>query len=366
MPAEKPCIELIQGDVLEFSADVLALKYAQHYYGADEAVSSRLIGGGVAGADQLQPAVWRYAMVGSNGLLPSPDVLFVGVPRLLQFNYDEIERFGYEAIAAIARERPHAKHVAMTLHGPGYGLDEVEALHSELHGIFHAMQSGNAPIGLRCISLLEHSAGRIERLRPIVAEANSRWDSATIPDRRTVISPSAPPAPAARMPGTLAQPSPPLQVPNEFPPPNPLIAPSPSPPMQGGIGKPRAFVAMPFAAEMEDVYFYGIQNPVRRLGFFCERIDQEAFTGEVLPQMRARIEGAEIVIADLTGANPNVYLEVGYAWGKARPTVLLVKEANELRFDVRGQRCLTYKSIKDLETQLIRELQTLTGRQAGD
>lgn len=118
---------------------------------------------------------------------------------------------------------------------------------------------------------------------------------------------------------------------------------------------------MPFATEMEDVYYYGIQNPVRQLGFICERIDQEAFTGDVLPQMKTRIEAAEIVIADLTGSNPNVYLEVGYAWGKARPTVLLVREADQLKFDVRGQKCLTYKSIKDLETQLTKELQELTG-----
>jgi hypothetical protein len=125
--------------------------------------------------------------------------------------------------------------------------------------------------------------------------------------------------------------------------------------------KPRVFVAMPFAPEMEDVFYYGIQSPVRQLGYICERVDQEAFTGGILEQVKMRIENAEMVIADLTGANANVYLEVGYAWGKDRPTVLLANKKDELRFDVRGQRCLRYQSIKDLENQLTTELKSLRG-----
>jgi hypothetical protein len=58
-------------------------------------------------------------------------------------------------------------------------------------------------------------------------------------------------------------------------------------------------------------------------------------------------------------ANPNVYLEVGYAWGRGRQTILLVRDIKELKFDVAGYRCLVYKNIRDLETQLSRELQHL-------
>ena len=125
---------------------------------------------------------------------------------------------------------------------------------------------------------------------------------------------------------------------------------------------PRAFVAMPFKREMDDVFYYGIQGPVRAAGFLCERIDQEAFTGDILGQLKKKIEGAAVVIADLSDANPNVYLEIGYAWGKGRPTILLVKNAEELRFDVRGQRCLIYERIRDLEESLTRELRELRSK----
>jgi len=47
---------------------------------------------------------------------------------------------------------------------------------------------------------------------------------------------------------------------------------------------------------------------------------------------------------------------VGYAWGFQRPTILLTRDLNDLRFDVRGQRCVVYKRIRDLEDNLKHEL----------
>jgi hypothetical protein len=54
-----------------------------------------------------------------------------------------------------------------------------------------------------------------------------------------------------------------------------------------------------------------------------------------------------------------VYLEVGYAWGRGRPTILLVRDLKELMFDVAAYRCLIYRNIRDLETQLSHELRHL-------
>jgi nucleoside 2-deoxyribosyltransferase len=87
--------------------------------------------------------------------------------------------------------------------------------------------------------------------------------------------------------------------------------------------------------------------------------DLAAFTGDVLEWVRSRIRSAHLVVADLTDANPNVYLEVGYAWGVGIPTVLVVKNREHLKFNVGGQRCLEYKKIKDLEDLLTVELKRL-------
>lgn len=128
--------------------------------------------------------------------------------------------------------------------------------------------------------------------------------------------------------------------------------------------KRHIFVAMPFKVDMEDIYHYAIRHAVNSNGFACERVDLGAFTGSILQQVRERIETAAAVIADLTGANPNVHLELGYAWGKGVPTILLIQNINELCFDVRDQRCIEYRSIKALEDLLTQELAKLklTGR----
>ena len=110
---------------------------------------------------------------------------------------------------------------------------------------------------------------------------------------------------------------------------------------------------------MEDVYHYGIQSAVNAAGLLCERADLSSFTGDVLEWVRSRIRSASLVVADLTDANPNVYLEVGFAWGVGVPTVLVVRSTDHLKFDVRGQRCLVYKKIKELEDSLTTELRSL-------
>ncbi len=102
---------------------------------------------------------------------------------------------------------------------------------------------------------------------------------------------------------------------------------------------------MPFKEEMDDVFHYSIHSAIRDAGLVCERADLSAFTGNILQWVRERIKSATLVVADLSEANPNVYLEVGYAWGCGVPTILLARDAAELRFDVQGHRCLLYKRI---------------------
>lgn len=129
-------------------------------------------------------------------------------------------------------------------------------------------------------------------------------------------------------------------------------------------GRRHVFVAMPFAVEMEDVYYYGIERAIDANGFDSLRIDKSAFTGDILETIKQGIQNAAAAVVELTGSNPNVHLELGYAWGRSIPTVLLVREGGDLCFDVRGQKCLTYRTIKDLERGLTEELRQL--KEKGD
>jgi hypothetical protein len=360
-------IEIVRGSLKDFDADVLALKYAQEFYGSDQAVALELATWKVATLNELKATPGNYVLVASAEVLRCPHVLFVGVPPLLEFDYLEIEKWAHRALAIVSEHYTGAVHVAITLHGPGFGLDEIEALHAEIRGVLSAAREATTSGRSIRVSIVEHDAARVERLQvalsKIIADADRGSESRVQPASAAKASDAF--EVALREPITVRRSLKlKLRRPGQTPADEMPIA-DDSATLQSAAqveNKPRAFVAMPFSEEMEDVFYYGIQNPVRQLGYVCERVDQEAFTGDILDQVKMRIEAAEIVIADLTGSNPNVYLEVGYAWGKERPTVLVANKKDELKFDVRGQRCLKYQSIKDLEKLLTTELTNLGDR----
>ncbi len=259
------------------------------------------------------------------GKVTAKQALFVGVPRLSQLGYGEIREFAKRAMQILAKNMPSAKHIAMTIHGPGYGLDETECFLAQIAGLLDAFRNETMPPFLQQITIVERNRGRSDRLKQILAEH--------LP-AKTLSRPSF---------GDLAYPQSRID--------------------DAGVlssTKPHIFVAMPFAEDMEDTYIFGIQGPVNASGYLCERVDLTTFTGDVIAQIKSRIETASLVIADLTGANPNVYLEVGYAWGKDRRTLLISKKGDELKFDVQSQRCIIYKSISDLAKKLETDLASLS------
>lgn len=334
---------IVQDDIATVDADVVALKYAQSYYGVDAWMATTLIDAGMS-RDRLQPKAGEYALVETRGTIHAPDVLFVGTPHLRHFGYEQIYTFCTEALAVLARERPHVRTLALTLHGAGFGLDETAAFHSELAALSESWASGAVPAGLETVILVERNARRVERLEQALAQYIDRSSHERIlatSDRRvaTLVRIDAADTPGVR-----------------------LHTPARS--RDTGAARPtaaqaHAFVAMPFSEAMLDVFYYGIQTPLHAVDLLCERMDHVAFTGGIVEHMKHRIETASVVIAILTGGNPNVYLEVGYAWGKGIPTILVASSVEELAFDVKGSKCLTYTSIKDLEQKIGNEIGAL-------
>ncbi len=320
-------VELKAGDVLAETADVLVLKYAQALYGVDAAVVGILT---AAGRQIRLPGPWGFRLEDAVPGIAASRVLFVGVPPLREFGYREIRAFARKALAALAGEAPQTRHLALTIHGAGYGLDEVEAFEAEVAGLVDAIREDDHPEGLQKITIIERNAGRARRLATALV--------GLLPNHViTKASSSVQPA-------------------------NALASEKLRSAGYSSDAKAHVFVAMPFKDDMDDTYHYGIQSAVKTAGLLCERADLSSFTGDVLEWVRSRIRSASLVVADLTDANPNVYLEVGYAWGVGVPTVLIVKSADHLKFDVRGQRCLVYKKIKELEDSLSEELRALRTR----
>lgn len=306
-------------DALDTPVDGLALKYAQAEFGVDKEALRRVR------AEGLHPHLPESGQV---QFIPSPQtiaalqIVLVGTVPLQFFEYAEIREFSRLAIGATQHSPSPIKTLGMTLHGVGVGLDEIEAFTAQLAGVLDALRRGEWGEQLIEVKVLELDPKRAKRiaatLQNVLPRKIEEQSSRTIRsvDRATGID-------------------------------------------SAGIEsrtKRHIFVAMQFGADTDDLFHYGIEKPVRDSGFLCERIDSVSFTGDILTKIKSRIDTATLVVAEVSNANPNVYLEIGYAWGRNVPTLLLARDASALRFDIRGQRCLIHSSIHDLETKLAHEL----------
>jgi len=66
-------------------------------------------------------------------------------------------------------------------------------------------------------------------------------------------------------------------------------------------------------------------------------------SGVIHASMFAEAQNADIYIADLTGANPNVYLELGVRWSlKDSVTILISQNVEDLKFNVFANRAILY------------------------
>lgn len=331
-----PTIEfaIAQGDIFSFDADIVALKYAQAFYGADSSLAYSLQRAGIS-LDKLQPDIGAFRYVETLGNAHAKHAIFVGVQRLTMFGYREIRSFAAQVLEGVNRYNPSAEHVCMTIHGVGYGLDEAEACRAQLEGCLDAIQALQTkpflPL-LRAITIVDRDATRVARLRGSIDQyLSSGIGPAKVSKSATV--------------GTYL-----IDTGSQI---------QRLPAARGGAGlhkEPHVFVAMPFNTDMNDVFYYGIEAPVHASGLLCERMDHISFTGEIMDWMKRKIETAALIIAEMSGANPNVYLEVGFAWGKGRPTLLLARNGVSLEFDAKGHRCIFYTGIKDLEDKIKREM----------
>ena len=131
-------------------------------------------------------------------------------------------------------------------------------------------------------------------------------------------------------------------------------------------GRPRAFVVMQFAEPYDTFYGEVIQKQADAAGFDVVRIDEKAGPGVIFQDIQREIEQAEIVIAEITPANPNVFYELGYAHALGKPTILLAQRGSELPFDIRSFRVVFYNDTiggkAEVERNLRKHLDAISGR----
>jgi tetratricopeptide (TPR) repeat protein len=117
---------------------------------------------------------------------------------------------------------------------------------------------------------------------------------------------------------------------------------------------PLCFVLMPFGKKMDaagrltdfDAVYQQIISPaVVQAGLEPVRADEEKIGGTIHKPMFERLMLCHYAVADITGANPNVFYELGIRHAlRPRSTVILFREGTVLPFDIVLVRGISYKT----------------------
>lgn len=109
-------------------------------------------------------------------------------------------------------------------------------------------------------------------------------------------------------------------------------------------GRPKAFVLMPFGEGFDEIYSLFIADTLTQAGYDVSRADNIRSQQNIIKDIVIGIATSELIVADLTDSNPNVYYELGIAHALRKPVVLLTQEIDDLPFDLRSYRVIPYKT----------------------
>lgn len=81
---------------------------------------------------------------------------------------------------------------------------------------------------------------------------------------------------------------------------------------------------------------YIIKPVVKNHGYSVDRADIMGKTGTIMPHVVKQILDSDLVIADLTNSNPNVFYELAIRHITERPCIQMIKDGQKIPFDIQG------------------------------
>src|SRR5947209_8635601 len=101
---------------------------------------------------------------------------------------------------------------------------------------------------------------------------------------------------------------------------------------------------MPFRPEFDHLYRDLIAPVLEAEGLGVSRADDPLHQRNILKGIIAGIDSAHLIVADITGLNPNVMYELGVAHALGRPVVMLTQNVEDAPFDLRGYTLTPYSA----------------------
>jgi hypothetical protein len=116
----------------------------------------------------------------------------------------------------------------------------------------------------------------------------------------------------------------------------------------------QAFVVMQVGAKdsperkrADETYDFIVKPALAQFGIKAYRADLDPSPGGITSKMLTELLEAKLVIADLSGRNPNVFYELGIAHSFARPVITIVDTIDALPFDTKDQRVIELGTYRD-------------------
>ena len=111
---------------------------------------------------------------------------------------------------------------------------------------------------------------------------------------------------------------------------------------------------------------YVITPAVQSCGYQPIRADQISEPGEITSQIIKHIVEDPIVVADLTGSNPNVCWELGYRHALGKPVVQIIQKGEKIPFDIAGIRTIWFDhrdldSVEEAKREIQRQIKSING-----
>jgi len=111
------------------------------------------------------------------------------------------------------------------------------------------------------------------------------------------------------------------------------------------------FVLTPFNANYVDT-FETVRKVCGRLRLKCIRGHEEYIPNDVFLSILRNIVRSRLIIANITGRNPNVMYELGVAHALGKPTIIISKNFTEIPFDLNNKRIILFENETDLLEKL--------------
>lgn len=134
----------------------------------------------------------------------------------------------------------------------------------------------------------------------------------------------------------------------------------------------KCFVVSPIGEEGSEIrvnadklFRYIIKPVCDACNIEAERIDKCNDANSISQSIIESLETYDLVIADITGHNPNVFYEMGYRARTKRPMIHLRRKGENLPFDISTIRALEYDltdldSVEEVKDRLIKTIESFT------